>query len=238
MSGVVVVIPSRGRPGASYEAIEAIRATASLVSTRVVLAVDKSDPELETYRLLRWSGMYRPEVTLVELDDDETGDLVKATNTVSMRIARADRRAIIGNLGDDHRTRTPGWDRAIVDALEEPGIAYGDDLLQGEQLPTAPFISAAIPLALGWYALPACGHLFIDNAWRDLGAQTGRLRYLPGVVIEHVHPLAGKGAWDAGYERANSEATVERDKAAYQSWRDHRMASDVDQVRRSLEAAA
>jgi hypothetical protein len=185
-----------------------------------VLAVDRSDPELETYRGLRWPGRYAAEVALVELDDDETGDLVRATNTMSLRIA-TDPDAIIGNLGDDQMARTPGWDRMVVEAMTEPGFVYGNDLFQGERLPCGGiFIHAAIVNALGWYALPACEHLFIDNAWALLGRNLGRLTYLPDMVFEHLHPLAGKGDWDDGYERANNAAAVDRDRIAFESWRD------------------
>jgi hypothetical protein len=219
---VVVVMPSRGRPSRAHAAIAAIRGTAARVDTRVVLAVDEDDPELEAYRALRW----------------ETGDLVRATNTVAMRIATEDPGCVIGNLGDDHVARTPAWDRRVLEALDEPGIAYGDDRFQRRELPTAPFISASIVLALGWYALPACRHLFVDNAWRDLGVQAGCLRYLPDVVIEHVHPLAGKAAWDEGYHRANGEETVEHDKRAYDEWREASMGADVDRVRAAIPVAA
>jgi hypothetical protein len=200
--------------------------------------VDADDPSLPAYRALRWPGEFAAEVTLVRLGPDETGDLVRATNTVSMRVARNDPHAIIGNLGDDHRPRTKGWDRAIANALTEPGIAYGDDLIQSEELPTAPFISAEIPLALGWYALPSCRHLFVDNAWRDIGVQSGRIHYLPGVVIEHAHPAVGKAVWDEGYERANNADTVEHDKRAYHEWRERYMAADIAAVRKALEVAA
>jgi hypothetical protein len=236
---VVVVMPSRGRPSRAHAAIAAIRGTAARVDTRVVLAVDEDDPELHAYRALRWDPIpYAAEVALVELPTGETGDLVRATNTVAMRIATEDPGCVIGNLGDDHVARTPAWDRLVLEALDDPGIAYGDDGFQRQQLPTAPFISASIVLALGWYALPACRHLFVDNAWRDLGVQAGCLRYLPDVVIEHVHPLAGKAAWDEGYHRANGEETVEHDKRAYDEWREASMGADVDRVRAAIPVAA
>jgi hypothetical protein len=85
------------------------------------------------------------------------------------------------------------------------GLAYGNDLFQGEQLVTSPFIRADIPRRLGWYGLPAVEHLFVDNAWGDIGRGLGVLRYMPEMVIEHLHPLAGKAEWDEGYERANNE---------------------------------
>jgi hypothetical protein len=214
-------------------AVEAARSHAALVATMVVLVVDQDDPTLPAYRGLFPTGA-GGWISLVVLEPRDTGNLVKATNTMSMRIAAVDPTAIIGNLGDDHMIRTPGWDRQILEALSTPGIAYGDDGLQGERLPTAPFISAEIVTALGWYALPLCRHLFVDNAWRDLGVGAGVLRYLPDVAIEHMHPLAGKGEWDPGYEQANGPDSVERDKAAYHRWRKTRMDQDIARVRAAI----
>jgi hypothetical protein len=57
-------------------------------------------------------------------------------------------------------------------------------------------------------------------------------------VIEHVHPLAGKAAWDEGYYRANGDETVEHDKRAYDEWREQSMAGDVDRVRAAIPVAA
>ena len=239
---VVVVVPSRGRPAAARDTILAIRETAARVSTKTILAVDADDPSLIAYRdmVTSVSGReYRDQPTLVVLDKSETGNLVIATNTVSLRIANEDPDTIIGNLGDDHRPRTPGWDRTLIRTLEEPGIAYVDDGIHGERLPSAPFISASIVLALGWYALPACRHLYIDDAWRELGKAIGRLYYLPEIVIEHMHPAVGKGEWDDGYERANAQPAMLKDRKAFEGWvsrgeRDR----DAQRVRAYLEATA
>jgi hypothetical protein len=190
---IVVVMPSRGRPERAYSAVAAIRRTAARVDTRVVLAVDENDPDLEAYRALRWGLPYATEVTLVELAPAETGDLVRATNTVAMRVALEDPTCVIGNLGDDHLAHTPGWDARILAALATPGIAYGDDGFQHEALPTAPFISASIVLALGWYALPSCRHLFVDNAWRDVGEQTRQPAIPPGRADRARAPAGREG---------------------------------------------
>lgn len=238
---VVVVVPSRGRPEAARLTVEAIRETAIRVATSVVLAVDADDPELDGYRRMvdgLHHRLFADRPLLVVLEPEETGDLVRATNTVSLRVAREDPHAIIGNLGDDHRPRTRGWDRAVMESLEDPGIAYGDDGIHGERLPSAPFISAEIVQALGWFALPACRHLYIDDAWRELGNALGRLRYLPDVSIEHLHPAVGKGAWDDGYTRANSELATERDRLAFEGWMANGLAVDAANVQRALEAAA
>lgn len=236
---VVVVVPSRGRPDAARLTLEAILDTVVRVSTKVVLAVDADDPEINGYvELVRRPihFQYREAPRLVVLLPEETGDLVRATNTVSMRIAREDPRCVIGNLGDDHRPRTAGWDRAVLEALATPGIAYGNDLLQGDRLPTAPFISAELVLALGWYALPTCRHMYIDDVWRSLGEGLGVLRYLPDVVIEHMHPGAAKGELDEGYRRA--DASTEDDRRAFEVWRQRFRDADLEAVRDALAVPA
>lgn len=230
---VTVVIPSRGRPERAEAAVRALRITAVLVETTIILAVDIDDSRFMCYTDLRFTDP-GPEVTLVTLRPEDTGSLVKATNTVSMRVANADPTTIIGNLGDDHLARTHGWDRMIANALTTPGVAYGDDLLQGEELPTAPFMSAQIVLALGYYFLPDLDHMYADNAIRDVGVQTGTLRYLPDLIIEHVHPFVGKAEWDEGYARVNAELPVRLDRLRYESWREHAMATDIGRVRDAL----
>lgn len=226
---IVVVMPSRGRPQRARDAIQAIRDTAALVSTSVILVVDADDPELPRYLDIGFTP-YGAEVTTIVLSPEETGSLVRATNTVSLRVARADPTAIIGNLGDDHLVRTPGWDKLIAAALERPGIAYGDDLIQGEQLPTAPFISASIVLALGWYALPTLDHMYIDDVWRELGRRAGSLHYLPDVVIEHMHPGVGKADWDESYRRTNADEAILLDRDRYQAWLAGPAAADIATV--------
>lgn len=233
MPSVVVVMPSRGRPKRAGEAVEAIRDTAVLRTTTALVVVDADDPTLPLYR----EEFRRSDVALLAtLPSRATGDLVRATNAASWIVLQREPDAIIGNLGDDHLCRTFGWDLLVTQALLEPGIAYGDDLIQGERLPTAPFISAEIVQALGWYALPTCRHMFIDDAWRALGEQLGCLRYLPEVVIEHVHPGVGKTAMDEGYARA--DASTEGDRLAFDRWRREQMSADVARVQAAIQVAA
>lgn len=195
------------------------RQTAALPTTRLVLVIDRDDPTFNDYppaEGFRARYGWDPDAPFVMgLAPEETGTLVRATNSAASKFWDQD--IIIGHVGDDHRFRTLGWDRRIAEILTEPGIAYGDDLLQGEMLPTAPFISSVIPRSLGWYALPSCKHMFIDNAWKRLGQALGSYHYLPDVVIEHMHPGAGKGQLDEGYLRA--DASTDIDRVSYHHWR-------------------
>ncbi len=71
-----------------------------------------------------------------------------------------------------------------------------------------------------------------------IGVQLDRYHFLPDVLVEHDHPFAGKSTWDEGYERANNQGVIDRDRVAYELWRDTRMAADIERVRQSLTVAA
>lgn len=128
---------------------------------------------------------------------------------------------VFGFMGDDHRPRTPGWDEAILSAARttKAKILYGDDLLQGERLPTAVFLTLNIVRALGYMAPPELRHLYVDDFWRDLGKRSGCLEYHPEIVIEHLHYIVGKSENDATYEQNNNSAAAKKDRVAYQLYK-------------------
>lgn len=142
---------------------------------------------------------------------------------------------IVGFIGDDHRTRTKGWDEVVERCLtEHAGFAFANDLIRND-IPTQVFVSSKIILALGWMSLPGAKHLYLDNTWATLGSGAGCLFYLPDVIIEHVHPLFGKGQWDEGYARVNAPTMYEHDSKVYGAWIESgQMEKDVATVRQAL----
>jgi hypothetical protein len=227
---LVVIVPSRGRPGRLAEMADAIAATAA-GRVAVLACVDRDDPLLSGYQSLAMPGL-----TVIT---GQRKTLSGWTNTSAARVLRGDlfplwRPRYLASLGDDHLPRTPGWDRLLADAIEAtggPGFGYGDDRLQGERLPTAWVVSAAIVEALGWMMLPCCEHMYVDTAVGDLGRAADALAYLPDVVIEHMHPAAGKADRDDGYRRVNRPAQYRRDRAAYRTWLAGGLAADAATVR-------
>jgi hypothetical protein len=216
MPDLVVVVPSRGRPAAIGELIGACMATCT-GRTRGVVAVDRDDPALPEYeRVVQAAGGPTAGVTL---HVGPGGSMVAALNAAAMAVLDGPSRPYaLAFLGDDHRPRTRGWDQAYVDALRglRSGLVYGDDGLQGEALPTQVAMTTDIVAALGWMAPPTLTHLAVDNWWLALGQRAGCIRYLPGVVVEHLHPYAGKGEWDEGYRRVNAPEMYRRDLAEFQ----------------------
>jgi hypothetical protein len=57
-----------------------------------------------------------------------------------------------------------------------------------------------------------------DDFWMDLGRRAGGLTYLPDVIIEHMHPHAGKAEHDDGYATNNSAETYDHDRRCFEAW--------------------
>lgn len=239
MDSLAVVVPSRGRPHTVAELAQSFRDTCT-ERTWLLFAVDEDDPEHQAYTDAVAEQLVRH--GRVTMASQPNGTMVTALNHGARILLDAHehvRPDAIGFMGDDHRPRTEGWDRAYLTALQSlPGIVYGNDLLQGASLPTQCAISAPIVRALGHMAPEVLTHLYVDNYWRDLGRATGCLSYLPEVVVEHLHPMAGKAAWDDGHRRVNRPSVYERDGYAYAAYWGEHQARDVLAVRQAHTGVA
>ena len=125
---------------------------------------------------------------------------------------------IIGFMGDDHKPVTKRWDERIAQAMIPGGVVYGNDLIQGEALPTEVFLDAKIVQTLGCFVPEGFIHLFLDNTWKTWGERTGKLIYLDDVIIEHLHPLVGKADSDDGYTEVNSHAVWTADEERFNQY--------------------
>lgn len=217
MSDLLVIVPSRGRPQNIARLLQAWKDTGAEADLEV--AIDSDDPCLDEY---------------LSLDGDVTVGLrqgMVGTLNGRARVA-ATYATYLGFMGDDHCPRTPGWDKTICAELAAlgTGFVYGNDLFQRTALPTAVFLTSDIVRALGYMVPPVLSHMYADNAWRDWGNAIGRLHYLPDVIVEHVHPQAGKAPMDAGYEHV--WPLMQRDADAYAAYKaDGRFQADVDKLR-------
>lgn len=214
---LLVIVPSRGRPQNVRRLLQAWEDTAAEADLEV--AVDSDDPCLDEYLSL--------DVTVtVGLRQGMVGTLN------SRAVPAATHYAYLGFCGDDHTMRTPGWDKTICAELEAlgTGMVYGNDLFQRAALPTAVFLTSDIVQALGYMTPPELAHMFCDNGWLDWGRAIHRIKYLPDVIVEHVHPQAGKAPMDDGY--AHVWPMMQRDADAYAEYKaSGRFQSDVDKLR-------
>jgi len=226
---LLVIVPSRGRPQAVERVADAWRSTDAHLHAALLFAVDADDPELPAYHAVQTGDSWLKMTVLPEWQP-----MVHKLDNVALTVAEGTEAPFaLGFAGDDHLPRTSGWAVRYLAALRElgTGIVYGDDLIQGEQLPTQWAMTADIVRALGRMVPAPVGHLFCDNSVADLGREADCLRYLPDVVIEHRHPVAGRTPWDDSYRRVNSVPQWTADHDGYQRWHAERLATDAKLVR-------
>lgn len=222
---LTVIVPSRQRPHQAFLTYESFKNTVDSTETYIVFAVDWNDPEMDTYRqFIPWEHLW-------QCGPEDSGSFQRVLNGVAPHFPSA----ILGSVGDDHRFRTRGWDTRVKEALQQPGIAYANDLYQRDILPTAAFMSREVYEALGWFALPVCDHLYIDNAWKDIGLGIDSLHYLPDVIIEHLHYTNHKSAFDASYARTNARSQFDKDALAYSEWIGRGRPWEVSQRQKDIE---
>lgn len=225
---LAVVVPSRNRPRAVQELAEAFAATCSSW-TSLIFVVDEDDSEVDAYRDAVGEA-YPTYAGIQLLVQSQGGNMITGCNVGAARALEMTSGAI-GFMGDDHRPRTRGWDRAYVDTLKaKPGIVYGDDKLQGEYLPTQFAVSAKIVESLGFLAPPMLVHLYLDDYWIRMGRLCECITYLPDVVVEHMHFSVGKSELDEGYIRVNTETVNDKDRAALNAHMDAFVGRDMEAI--------
>lgn len=230
-----MIVPSRGRPQAVAEMHQAL-VEAQTTCARVIFVVDPDD---ETWPAYEAAIDALPDSMVLGMqvgEDPRIPGVVQPLNLVATYKAKTwmDGRCI-GFMGDDHRPRlsTVPWDWAYVNELRKlgTGMVYGNDLLQGPNIPTQIAMTSDIVRTLGYMAYPGLKHLYADNMWKALGEATGCIRYLPNVIVEHMHPVAGKAAWDDNYARVNAADIDSHDHAAFAEYTMNHLAADAAKIR-------
>lgn len=223
--GMIVIVPTRGRPQSAERLIGAWRETNA--HSQLVFAVDDDDESLAQYMSVAESssGVAR----MVVAPRLRMGPTLNYWARVF-----AEHYHVVGFMGDDHVPRTPEWDALFLEELcaRRAGIIYGNDLYAGDKIPTAVAMTSSIIRTLGFMCPPLQLHLFLDNFWKDLGNRLGCLIYRDDIIIEHLHPVAGKAATDGSY--AESGATWAHDERMYQLYLERHMDIDVAKLKQVL----
>ena len=204
MKDLLVAVPSRGRPQSLTRLRDAMAATCR-GDTDLLVGLDDNDPAVPDYP---------PDVAYVI----KPGLRFVVAWLNALAVPETGRYRFIGALGDDFVPRTVGWDLAVMEALEKAPFAYGNEMFPGR----APgescchiFCRSEVVKALGYLGPPAIRHMFVDNIWVQWGRAAG-ITYLDDVVIEHLHPAAGKAQMDKTYQA--SAALMGSDEAAWRAY--------------------
>jgi hypothetical protein len=216
----LVILPSRGRPQNVERCINALKENSLISDFCVAIDDDQSDlyPRLD-------GVIY------------EVNPRLRVNGTLNLVASKyANQYKTISFIGDDHLVKSKNWDELLAEPINSKGygISYGNDLLQGHNLATAAMISTNIIEILGFMSPPQLIHLFIDNFWTVLGLNIGSLYYFDDVIIEHLHPYAGKAEMDAGYIDANSVERVSADEREFARYMADEFENDLKKVMASL----
>lgn len=231
MRELLVIVPTRGRPHNIPRILDAWDKTNAHEHAELLLAVDADDPRHHVYQAFR-----SPDCLV--LDHPVHVPMVTKLNDTARYSLTVHDWPYVAFMGDDHVPRTKDWTERYVEELRElgTGVVYGDDLVQGRKLCTQWAMTTDIVRALGRMVPAPVEHMYCDNSIMDLARALDRLRFLPDVQIEHKHPVAGRGAWDAGYARVNSREQYRRDHASYTQWRENDMQRDVALINERIAA--
>ena len=205
---LAVAVPTRNRPHNLKRLANALKETCT-VEYQLFARVDNDDtseyPELHNTTYI-------------------VGERIFYANSVNEVTERAmkDGFTHVAILGDDVLPETVGWDEIMVNSLPELGVAYGSDGLEHlhpPDLPTHVVVPMEMYRRLGWLGMPTSRHLFLDNAWRELGRLT-KFIYHPDVKLSHLHRWNKAAPDDKTYQEANNKKKREDDRIAFETWRD------------------
>jgi hypothetical protein len=111
------------------------------------------------------------------------------------------------------------WDKGILDALGgnvfAPSVLRVNDGLRKDGLITMAVVTRRWLEQEGTLFDPAYRNVYSDNDLTARARKAGAIIEAPHLLFEHQHPIAGKAATDATYERGNDLAEYARAEAIY-----------------------
>jgi hypothetical protein len=216
MSKLLLIVPTKGRPDKHLEFYESFKTNSTV--TDLIFVLSKGDVEY-------------PRIPGVRYETVDSPTMSGKLNTTAVKYANDYN--YIAFMGDDVRIRTNGWDAKMLDEISSiPNvIAYGNDLYQGENLPTAVLMDSNIIRILGFMSPPAFKHLYIDNFWKKLGEGLSSLKYFPEIILEHLHFTIGKAVEDKTYKETSSSQAFLEDREAYHNYIDNNLDNDIAKLK-------
>lgn len=139
---------------------------------------------------------------------------------------------IVGFIGDDSRFETRGWDALVVEALEKPGLCWGDDG-HDRPWPSTVFISKEITDALGYCVPKTLRRGYFDVAWTVLAQLTDTQRVIPA-MFRHDNSAGDPTSPNFKPEAQVPPEVIESDRVAFEQWMSESSRRDAQKIRHAL----
>lgn len=229
---ISLLCPTRGRPQSMRRLVASVDETAA-GPVEIVFYLDEDDHEsiAMAKELLDARGggivpIAGPRIVLSQMWNE------------CYRHAGAD---VLMHAGDDIVFKTTRWDDLVIEAFEQHpdriALVHGNDLLQGPNLATHGFLHRRWVEAVGYFVPPYFSSDWNDTWLTEVADAIGRRVYLPNLVTEHLHPLAGKATWDVTHQERLDRGARDDVAALYASKADER-AADAAVLRSAMTAVA
>ncbi len=217
MKSNLVIMGTRNRPTNAVRAFEQLKKVSEQSDFLIIINEDQVDlyPEIE--------GVMR------EVVPADFWDIAKVNHIVHKYW---DLYETITGIDDDCMVTTQSWDVLLAAPIKARGygISYGNDTIQGQNLPTKVMISSNIVKGLGFFAPPILKHLFADNFWKALGTELASLDYFPEVIMEHWHRINGKAPDDDLYREIYAPGEMQSAQIAFDTYMRDCFAEDIKRL--------
>jgi hypothetical protein len=220
---LICTCPSRGRPKLLKQMLESFYKTKS-PNTDIGIYIDKDEPLMSEYDDILF-GKY-PYYVLPRIP------VAQAHNFIVNQNPNYD---FYMPINDDITFITPGWDKILIDAINNKGegwgISYPDDSTENwkHNLPTFGMMSGNIVKTIGHLYPLELKISFGDNFLLDIGRAMGRLFYCSNAVIRHTPPGICAQAYVPGDLRLNP-ALHKEEELAYARYIDNKLDSDLSKI--------
>lgn len=209
----MIIIPTKGRPKNIERFIETYKETGAILPVTLLINYDE--------RVL-YDKIILPKNFYIK----EFSNKNSAAECVNQFFRENLDFDYYGILADDVIPETDNWDIKMKEACGLEKLAWADDGIQGENLPTHPFIGGNLLRKIGFTAPPHVRHCYVDNFWKLVANVLGRGVYLPDIKLTHHHFLRG-AEMDDTYK---NQPDHEQDRIAFAQF----IASEFQEVRKRL----
>lgn len=209
---LLVRMPTRGRPGRAIEVLAKYRELAGMpIQIEVVVDVDDETVDSEF--------LYRVNALGCTVTHGEHKSKIEACN--GGRLKEWD---ILVLGSDDMVPVKQGWAVRIVELYQEhwpnfDGCLHLDDGYAHDRVCTLSILGRRYYEEDRRVYNPLYKSVFCDDEHTEVARLRKRITYVPEVLIEHQHPAAGKGKFDALYAR--NDALWKGDEETYKERKAH-----------------
>ncbi len=126
------------------------------------------------------------------------------------------------HCGDDVVFKTESWDALVFEEFRKEKdkilFVYGrDGIVDSEDLGTHGFLHRNWVETVGYFVPPYFSWCYNDTWLTEVSRKINRLRFLPNLYIQHIHPCNGGTPMDATYSEASARGARDKCLEVYNS---------------------